>query len=135
MSSVRKVCGPCTKSSNTTRAPRGTLKRSVAGSPCAARLQAPLAVGVLDAKQKPPAPTACEQQVEERGARVTEVQLPGGARGEAGNPLPLPARAWHRARAHDAMVRETCKAQQSAAHRCAVLWKRRQRPAGSGALL
>src|SRR5205807_9154096 len=92
-------------------------------------------VGVLDAEQKPPAPTACEQQVEERGARVTEVQLPGGTRGEAGNPLPLPARGWRRARAHDAMVRETCKAQQSAAHRCAVLWKRRRRRAGGGAVL
>src|SRR5437879_7987479 len=36
MSSLRKVCGPCTKSSNTTRSPRGTRKRSVGESLCRA---------------------------------------------------------------------------------------------------
>src|SRR5438105_2482589 len=56
------------------------------------RLETALAVGVLDAQQETPPGAARQQQVEQRGARVSQVQLAGGTRGEAGDRLRLPAR-------------------------------------------
>src|SRR5207248_8773903 len=56
------------------------------------RLATALGVGVLDAQQETPPAAARQQQVEQRGARVPQVQLAGRARGEAGDRLRLPAR-------------------------------------------
>ena len=52
-------------------------------------LAAALGIRVLDAQDEAPAAVARQQQVEERGARIPQVQLPGGARGKAGHAAPL----------------------------------------------
>ncbi len=48
-------------------------------------LEAALGVGILDAQDEAPACLSREQQVEERGARIPEVQLAGGAGSETGD--------------------------------------------------
>jgi hypothetical protein len=48
-------------------------------------IHAALAVGIFDAQQKAPARSAGEQLVEQRRARISEVQLAGRARRKAGD--------------------------------------------------
>jgi len=69
-------------------------------------LVAALAVGILDAQQELPARVPRQQQVEERGARVSKVQLAGRARGEARDFRPARLRRSAAARAHGAMLRK-----------------------------
>ncbi len=68
------------------------------------RLGGSLGVGVLDAQDERPVVTACEQPVEERRARVADVQLARWTRSEAYRIMPLrrPRSFVHARRRHDA---------------------------------
>src|SRR5262249_2328221 len=51
------------------------------------RLRRALAIGVLEARDEAPGVVACEQPVEQRGARAPDVQVTGGTRRKAGADL------------------------------------------------
>ena len=74
MSSLRKLCGPCTKSVNAMRSPRGTRKRSVAASRCACAARA-LGDGQLAAGARHSAAAA-----RRRAARAATAPAPAACR-------------------------------------------------------